>query len=123
MIPSLSKLKASALIGPETMAAISSSTSRKLLPSLAASEGLVVTPARMPQSLISRISATFAVSIKSFNGSVPSLSRSQSLSSPYGGRFHVLLWKDDLVGDVLKDRAHSSIQLMAEYKRNTLIPR
>ena len=57
---------ASAEIGPSTRAQISAMTSAMLRPDLAISEGLVVTPSTMPVGTMSRMTATSAVSRKSF---------------------------------------------------------
>src|SRR5229473_1701036 len=56
----------SALTGPGTIAQISRTTSRKLRPLFATSDGLVVTPTTRPVAARSRISARSAVSIKNF---------------------------------------------------------
>ena len=48
-IASASTLTTSALIGPSTMPQTSRSTSRKLRPSFATNDGLVVTPSRTPR--------------------------------------------------------------------------
>src|SRR5229473_313794 len=56
----------SALTGPGTIAQISRTTSRKLRPVLATSEGLVVTPSTSPVAVRSAISARSAVSMKNF---------------------------------------------------------
>ena len=65
-ILSASRLTASALMGPFTMEHISAITCLKSRPSLAMSEGFVVTPSTTPRLAASRISFTFAVSIKNF---------------------------------------------------------
>jgi hypothetical protein len=56
----------SALTGPSTVPQISSTTSRKLRPDFAISDGFVVTPSSRPVSASSRISAISAVSTKNF---------------------------------------------------------
>jgi len=66
MLPGASVLTTSALTGPSTMAHTSRRTTSKSRPVLATSDGLVVTPSRMPQLWASRISPTSAVSMKSF---------------------------------------------------------
>jgi len=58
------RFTASALIGPSTIEQISAMTCLKSLPSLAISEGLVVTPSTTPRFAASRISFTSAVSKK-----------------------------------------------------------
>src|SRR5579884_719841 len=58
-------LTVSTLIGPSTIAKISSSTWSKSRPDLAMWVGFVVTPSRMPQLQAVLISLTFAVSINS----------------------------------------------------------
>src|SRR5512147_341866 len=65
-ILSASRLTASALIGPSTMEQISAITCLKSRPSRATSDGLVVTPSTIPRLAASRISLTFAVSMKNF---------------------------------------------------------
>src|SRR2546429_232911 len=64
IIASASTLTTSALTGPSTIEQISWRRSLKLRPSLATSEGLVVTPSRMPQLAASLISFVLPVSKK-----------------------------------------------------------
>ncbi len=64
--PSASMLTASALTGPFTIEQISLMISSNWRPSLATSDGLVVTPSTRPHSDAFLISSTFAVSIKNF---------------------------------------------------------
>ncbi len=59
-------LPTSTLMGPSTMEQISSTTSLNRLPVAAMWDGFVVTPSRIPQETASRISSTFAVSMKNF---------------------------------------------------------
>ena len=73
IIPSASKLITSPLIGPSTIEVISFITSLKSRPSLAISEGLVVTPQITPMSFAILISATLAVSINNFISYFPPL--------------------------------------------------
>ena len=63
-IPGVSIAVTSAEIGPEQIPAISPTTSLKSRPLFFISDGLVVTPSRIPQAAISRISSTSAVSRK-----------------------------------------------------------
>jgi hypothetical protein len=65
-IKAASSAMTSAEIGPSTIPAISLITSAKSRPSLAISEGFVVTPQITPISAALRISSTLAVSMKSF---------------------------------------------------------
>src|SRR5437879_3837045 len=65
-MPDASVLTTSALMGPSTIEQISRSTLSKSRPVFATSEGLVVTPSRIPQLCASRSSATSAVSMKRF---------------------------------------------------------
>src|SRR5690242_6036992 len=74
-------LTTSALTGPSTIAQISRSTVSKSRPVFATSDGFVVTPSRMPQLCASRISATSAVSMKSF---MPASSRAASVAEASG---------------------------------------
>jgi hypothetical protein len=57
---------ASAEIGPSTRAQISAMTSAMFLPDFAISDGLVVTPSTIPVGSMSLMTATSAVSRKSF---------------------------------------------------------
>src|SRR3972149_2133154 len=70
MIPSKSVERTSALMGPSTMAQISSRSFRKSFPSFATRLGLVVTPSRTPICAASLISPMLAVSIKNFIGTI-----------------------------------------------------
>src|SRR5438046_8787591 len=63
-MPDASVLTTSALMGPSTIEQISRSTLSKSRPVFATSEGLVVTPSRIPQLCAPPISATSAVSMK-----------------------------------------------------------
>jgi hypothetical protein len=64
-MPAVSVATTSALTSPSTMLQISVSISVKSRPSFAASDGFVVTPESTPHDAISRISSTFALSMKS----------------------------------------------------------
>src|SRR4030095_9360124 len=68
-IPSKSVATTSRLTSPGTIEQISSTSGRNGRFSLAASDGLVVTPSTTPSAMPSRISFTFAVSRKIFIGS------------------------------------------------------
>ena len=61
---------ASAEIGPSTRAQISAMTSAMFRPDLAISDGLVVTPSTIPVGTMSLMTATSAVSRKSFMAGV-----------------------------------------------------
>ena len=78
-IPAVSMAVTSAEIGPEQMPAISRTTSLKSRPDFLISEGLVVTPSRIPHAAISRISSTSAVSRKNSMVLVPTR---DSMNSP-----------------------------------------
>ncbi len=65
-MPRVSVATTSTLTGPSTIPQISRIVSLNGLPSLATSDGFVVTPSRMPSSEASRISLIFAVSRKNF---------------------------------------------------------
>ena len=71
IIASASRLTTSALIGPSTMVQISRRRSLKLRPSLATSDGLVVTPSKTPQLAASLISFVLPVSKKIIMGIPP----------------------------------------------------
>src|SRR5690606_34289686 len=66
IMPSASVDTTSALTGPGTMDVISAITCLKSPPSLATTDGLVVTPANTPHECTSRISSILAVSINNF---------------------------------------------------------
>ena len=70
-IGSYSVAATSALTGPGTIAQISATTSMKLRPLLATSDGLVVTPSTRPVAARSLMSATSAVSMKNFMAGIP----------------------------------------------------
>src|SRR5215472_14451818 len=65
-MPPESVAMTSVLTGPWAISQISTMVCLKGLPSLARSEGLVVTPSRIPSDAASRISAMLAVSTKNF---------------------------------------------------------
>src|SRR6266571_7374440 len=70
IMASASTLTTSALTGPSTIEQISWRRSLKLRPSLATSDGLVVTPSRMPQLAASLISFALPVSKKIIIGNL-----------------------------------------------------
>src|SRR2546425_1798536 len=70
IIASASTLTTSALTGPSTIEQTSRRRSLKLRPSLATSDGLVVTPSRMPQLAASLISFVLPVSKKIIIGNL-----------------------------------------------------
>ena len=82
-----SRAMTSAEMGPFTMPQISSMIASKGLPdSLAMRLGLVVTPSRMPHSLMRLISAILAVSMKNFMGSPGWRARRAGSGASFGGR-------------------------------------
>src|SRR5919202_3114476 len=71
-MPSASRLVTSAETSPRTISQMAATCARKsAAPSLATSEGLVVTPSTTPSAAPSRISFRFAVSRKNFINDLP----------------------------------------------------